>query len=280
MAFFCQYSLEFIKDLALWMRLLAAGGGSTNSVEPKAAVTYTITLFWARIYFVCWSLTKCNMFISWPTVGVILTVSGIKNCLRSTLLHVEALVIASRNTSIFPTWINRFWTPGTLFSRQWRLPDSAIPVRASYRRSLTCDLHRPRETLFFQRRSSRFYRNMRHLELGQHSLGFPLYWSNVCTTIWRRTDQKHEIAYVLEPVKHVCYRYTSMCSTVMHISFWPFIISSGRHFNNIALFKMKCRSNAFAECAITMICLTQGRVSQRYANVSPTGSSKNECFLL
>jgi hypothetical protein len=65
----------------------------------------------------------------------------------------------------------------------------------------------------------------------------------------------------------------------MHIT-WLLFISYGHHFNNMALFRMKCTSNALALCGITMICLTQGRSSQRYANISQTGSVQNECFLL
>ena len=48
------------------------------------------------------------------------------------------------------------------------------------------------------------------------------------------------------------------CSIFMHMIFSPLIINSGFHFNKIALFRMKCKSNALALCAIATILLAQG----------------------
>jgi len=70
------------------------------------------------------------------------------------------------------------------------------------------------------------------------------------------------------------------CSGYIHIIFIPFMISSGFHFNMIALFRIKCRSNALALYAIAIIVLSQGRGLRRYNSMLPTGPSKNKCFLL
>jgi len=48
------------------------------------------------------------------------------------------------------------------------------------------------------------------------------------------------------------------CSIFMHMIFNPFITTSGFHFNIIALFRIKCRSNVLALCAIATILLPKG----------------------
>ena len=68
------------------------------------------------------------------------------------------------------------------------------------------------------------------------------------------------------------------CCIFMHIILRPFMISSGCHFNRTARFRMKCRSNALALCAVALTFLTQGRGSHRYVSMSPTGSAQNEYF--
>jgi len=59
----------------------------------------------------------------------------------------------------------------------------------------------------------------------------------------------------------------------MHMIFSPLIISSGFHFKMMALFRMKCKSNALALCAIVTILLAQGGGLHRYVSMSPAGWS-------
>ena len=49
-------------------------------------------------------------------------------------------------------------------------------------------------------------------------------------------------------------------SIFIHMIFRPFVIRSGFHFSLIALFKMKCRKNEFALCAIAKIYWPRGGV--------------------
>jgi len=58
--------------------------------------------------------------------------------------------------------------------------------------------------------------------------------------------------------KDTLYRKTR-CSIYIYMIFSPFLISSGFHFNMIALFRMKCKSNALALSAIANFLLAQGR---------------------
>jgi len=69
------------------------------------------------------------------------------------------------------------------------------------------------------------------------------------------------------------------CSIFMHMIFRPLMISSGVHFNMIALFRMKCKSKALALCAIATILLAHWRGLHRYVKRSPTESSQNVCRL-
>jgi len=105
--------------------------------------------------------------------------------------------------------------------------------------------------------------------------------------IWRPPDKMIQAAHVQNLGEKT--RYVETPDAPFHyfislfhhsIIFSPSMISSGRHYNKIARFRVNCRSNALALWAIAIILLTQWRGSHRYDNTLPTGSFQKECFLI
>jgi hypothetical protein len=70
------------------------------------------------------------------------------------------------------------------------------------------------------------------------------------------------------------------CSNFIDMILCPFIFRSGRHFNIIALLKIKCRSYALAMWAMATNLLAHGRGLHRHLNRSSTWSSSQNMFPL
>lgn len=144
---------------------------------------------------------------------------------------------------------------------------------------MTFDLCTTRKILFSRRISTDEYHNTRRLELSQHNLNSLPCLNNVSTTMWSPLNQALQATYVAERGGMAHYR-ENLNVPFLRTFFNLFIITSGCHFRNMALFSMKCNSNALAFCVIATILVAQGRVSHIYDSKSPTRSSQNELFRL
>ena len=141
-------------------------------------------------------------------------VSGLRNRLRNTLLHADAIVFVSKNISILSISINsRLYTRHACLG-PWSHFDSKIPDCACCRIPPISDYRTKREILSCPLRSSRSCDNTRLLGWGLRSLGFaqylnsgvPRFSGRHIDRLWQLTQCAQEKRYAVQK-NHLLHLY-------------------------------------------------------------------------
>ena len=121
--------------------------------------------------------------------------AGCTNRLRKILLHVDAIVIDSRNNSIFPMCMNSRLNTRNACFRTVTSSEKMFPRSVCCRLAPNSSNRTTRETISSPLRPSCSNRNTQRQGWDLCSLGFRPYWNSKSTTIWRPSDRTLRVPY-------------------------------------------------------------------------------------